>query len=39
MSTAGFLERIGDFRYRLVVRGPRQGTADVYELTAAPGPR
>ncbi|HEX8655559.1 MAG TPA: DUF4893 domain-containing protein [Allosphingosinicella sp.] len=39
ISTAGLLERIGDFRYRLVVRGPQQGTADVYELIAAPSPR
>lgn len=39
ISTAGLFQRIGDFRYRLVVRGPRQGTADVYELIAAPGPR
>jgi len=39
ISTAGLFERIGDFRYRLVVRGPQQGTADVYELIAAPSPR
>ncbi|MEA3017424.1 MAG: hypothetical protein QOI38_2146 [Sphingomonadales bacterium] len=39
ISTAGLFERIGDFRYRLVVRGPQQGTADVYELIAAPNPR
>lgn len=39
ISTAGLFQRIGDFRYRLVVRGPRPGTADVYELVAAPGPR
>jgi hypothetical protein len=36
ISTAGLFERIGDFRYRLIVRGPQQGTADVYELIAAP---
>lgn len=35
-STAGLFERIGDFRYRLVVRGPTPGTADVWELVAAP---
>jgi hypothetical protein len=35
-NTAGLFERIGDFRYRLVVRGPAPGSADVYELIAAP---
>lgn len=38
-STAGLFERIGDFRYRLTVRGPVPGTADVYELSAAPAER
>jgi hypothetical protein len=37
-STAGLFERIGEFRYRLVVRGPAPGTVDVYELIAAPDP-
>lgn len=36
VSTAGLFERIGEFRYRLVVRGPVPGTLDVYELVAAP---
>ncbi|HEX8525384.1 DUF4893 domain-containing protein [Allosphingosinicella sp.] len=35
-STAGLFHRIGDFRYRLVVRGASPGTIDVYELVAAP---
>ena len=35
-STAGLFERIGDFRYRLIVRGSAPGTLDVYELVAAP---
>jgi hypothetical protein len=39
ISTAGLFERIGDFRYRLAVRGPAPGTVDVYELIAAPDPR
>jgi hypothetical protein len=39
VSTAGLFERTGDFRYRLVVRGPAPGTVDVYELVAAPPPR
>jgi hypothetical protein len=39
ISTAGLFERIGDFRYRLAVRGPAPGTVDVYELLAAPAPR
>jgi hypothetical protein len=38
-STAGLFERIGDFRYRLVVRGQAAGTLDVYELVAAPAER
>jgi hypothetical protein len=38
-NTAGLLERIGDFRYRLAVRGPAPGTVDVYELVAAPAER
>ncbi|HYJ30509.1 MAG TPA: DUF4893 domain-containing protein [Allosphingosinicella sp.] len=38
VSTAGLFERIGEFRYRLVVRGPTPGTVDVYELVAAPHP-
>jgi Domain of unknown function (DUF4893) len=38
-STAGILERIGDFRYRLVVRGQAAGTIDAYELVAAPAAR
>ena len=37
-STAGLFQRIGDFRYRLIVRGSAPGTIDVYELIAAPGP-
>lgn len=37
-STAGIFERIGDFRYRLVVRGREPGAVDVYELIAAPPP-
>ena len=36
VATAGLFERIGEFRYRLVVRGPVPGTLDVYELIAAP---
>jgi hypothetical protein len=39
ISTAGLFERTGDFRYRLVVRGPVPGTIDVYELVAAPAQR
>ena len=39
VSTAGLFERTGDFRYRLVVRGPIPGTLDVYELVAAPPAR
>jgi len=39
ISTAGLFERIGDFRYRLAVRGPSPGTVDVYELIAAPAQR
>lgn len=39
VSTAGLFERIGDFRYRLAVRGPTPGSVDVYELIAAPDPR
>ena len=39
VSTAGLFERIGEFRYRLVVRGPAPGMIDVYELIAAPDPR
>jgi hypothetical protein len=38
-STAGILERIGDFRYRLVVRGSTPGSLDAWEMTAAPAPR
>lgn len=38
-STAGVFERLGDFRYRLVVRGNSPGTIDIYELVAAPAPR
>ena len=38
-NTAGLFERIGDFRYRLTVRGPTPGTVDVYELVAAPAQR
>jgi hypothetical protein len=38
-STSGLLERIGDFRYRLTVRGQMAGTLDVYELVAAPAER
>jgi len=38
-STAGILERIGDFRYRLVVRGNTPGSLDAWEMTAAPAPR
>lgn len=38
ISTAGLFERTGEFRYRLVVRGPTPGTVDVYELVAAPNP-
>jgi hypothetical protein len=38
-NTAGLLERTGDFRYRLTVRGTSPGTLDVYELVAAPAQR
>ncbi|HEX8193070.1 MAG TPA: DUF4893 domain-containing protein [Allosphingosinicella sp.] len=38
-NTAGLFERIGDFRYRLTVRGPNPGSVDVYELMAAPAER
>ena len=38
-NTAGLFERIGDFRYRLAVRGTSPGTIDVYELIAAPAER
>ncbi|HEY0012549.1 MAG TPA: DUF4893 domain-containing protein [Allosphingosinicella sp.] len=38
-NTAGIFERIGDFRYRLAVRGPSPGTVDLYELVAAPAER
>jgi hypothetical protein len=38
-STAGLFERIGDFRYRLAVRGATPGSLDVYELVAAPAER
>lgn len=38
-NTAGLFERIGDFRYRLAVRGAAPGTMDVYELVAAPPAR
>ena len=36
-STAGIFERIGDFRYRLIVRGAVPETLDIWELVAAPG--
>ncbi len=36
-SMAGLLQRVGDFRYRLIVRGNAAGTLDVWELVAAPG--
>ncbi|HEX8644105.1 MAG TPA: DUF4893 domain-containing protein [Allosphingosinicella sp.] len=39
VNTAGLLERIGDFRYRLVTRGPSPGTVDVWEMSAAPPDR
>lgn len=39
VSTAGLFDRIGDFRYRLAVRGPVPGSIDVYELIAAPSVR
>jgi hypothetical protein len=38
-NTAGLFERVGDFRYRLSVRGPAPGSVDVYELVAAPAER
>jgi hypothetical protein len=38
-STAGIFERIGDFRYRLIVAGAQPRAVDVYELIAAPPAR
>jgi hypothetical protein len=39
-NAAGLFQRIGDFRYRLLVRGEGAGSRlDVYDLTASPAQR